>query len=90
MLADGVKSASFLEMTALLTASLEGHDGVAIDRIRYDAARGQFVFSIRSESDAGIEAFRATLDANGLIATDSGGYRRSGEAFIGEMSARLK
>lgn len=89
-LADGVKSASFLEMTALLTASLEGHDGVAIDRIRYDGARGQFVFSIRSTSDAGIEAFRAALDANGVVATDNGGYRRSGEAWIGEMSAGLK
>jgi type II secretion system protein L len=90
ILASGVKSASFLEMTALLTASLEGHEGVAVDRIRYDGARGQFVFSIRSNSDAGIEAFRAALDANGVVATDNGGYRRSGEAWIGEMSAGLK
>ncbi len=90
MLADGVKAASFLEMSARLHASLEGHDGVAIDRIRYDAARGQFMFSIRSNSDAGIEAFRASLDAQGLIAADSGGYRRSGEAWVGEMTARAK
>ena len=90
MLADGVKAASFLEMSARLAAGLEGQDGVAIDRIRYDAARGQFVFSIRSNSDAGIEAFRAALDANGIVATDNGGYRRSGEAWIGEMTARAK
>lgn len=90
VLAEGIKSASFLDMAQRLTASLEGHDGVAIDRIRYDAARGQFAFSIRSNSDAGIEAFRAALDANGLIASDSGGYRRSGEAWVGEMSARAK
>ncbi len=90
ILAEGVKAASFLEMAGRLTAGLEGHDGVAIDRIRYDAARAQFVFSIRSNSDAGIEAFRAALDGQGLVAADSGGYRRSGEAWIGEMSASVK
>ncbi|MEK7265393.1 MAG: type II secretion system protein GspL [Pseudomonadota bacterium] len=90
MLADGVKAASFLEMSARLAASLEGQDGIAIDRIRYDAARGQFMFSIKSNSDAGIEAFRAALDAQGVVAADNGGYRRSGEAWIGEMTARAK
>ncbi|MCB2098655.1 MAG: hypothetical protein KDE05_13555 [Parvularculaceae bacterium] len=90
ILADGGAAASFIDMSSRLTASLEGHDGVAIDRIRYDGARGQFVFSIRSDTDAGIEAFRMALDANGIVASDSGGYRRSGEAWIGEMSARAK
>lgn len=90
MLASGVKAASFMELSARLDASLEGEDGVAIDRIRFDGARGQFTFSIRSNSDAGIEAFRASLEANGLAASDSGGYRRSGDAWIGEMSARAK
>jgi len=90
LLADGVKGATFLEMSARLAAALEGQEGVAIDRIRYDAARGQFLFSIRSNSDAGIEAFRAALDAKGVIASDNGGYRRSGEAWIGEMTARAK
>lgn len=90
ILASGAKSASFLDMTARITASLSGHDGIAVDRIRYDAARGQYVFSVRSASDAGIEAFRSSLDANGVIAADNGGYRRSGEAWIGEMTARAK
>jgi len=90
ILADGVKAASFLEMSTKLTKGLEGRDGVAVDRIRYDGARGQYVLSIRSGSDAGIEAFRASLDAQGLIGTDSGGYRRAGEAWIGEMSASVK
>lgn len=90
ILTEGVKTASFLEMTAMLDRALEPHEGIAIDRLRYDAARGLFAFTIRSNSDAGIEAFRAALDAQGLIAADSGGYRRSGEAWIGEMSARAK
>lgn len=90
MLADEVKAASFLEMSGRLASSLEGNDGVAIDRIRYDGARGQYLFSIRSSTDAGIEAFRASLEAQGLAAIDSGGFRRSGDAWIGEMSARTK
>ena len=90
ILADGVKSASFLDMSARLARSLDGQSGVAIDRIRYDAARGQFVFSIRSDTDAGIESFRSILDANGVVATDNGGYRRAGDAWVGEMSARAK
>jgi type II secretion system protein L len=90
ILAEGAKAASFLDMSARLTASLEGQDGVAIDRVRYDSARGQYVFSIRSNSDAGIEAFRSALAAEGLTGADSGGYRRAGEAWIGEMSASVK
>lgn len=90
ILADGVKAASFLEMSTRLTAGLEGRDGVAVDRIRYDGARGQYVLSIRSDSDAGIEAFRASLGEQGLVGTDSGGYRRAGEAWIGEMSASVR
>lgn len=90
ILAEGAKAASFLDMSARLTASLEGQDGVAIDRVRYDSARGQYLFNIRSNSDAGIEAFRAALAVEGLTAADSGGYRRAGEAWIGEMSASVQ
>lgn len=88
LLAGGAKSAGFLEMTARLTAGLEAHDGVAIERIRYDATRGQYTFSIRSDSDAGIEAFRTGLSQFGVEATDSGGYRRTGDQWVGEMTAR--
>lgn len=88
LLAGGARSAGFLDMTARLTAGLEAHDGVLIERIRYDAARGQYSFSIRSASDAGIEAFRTGLSKFGVEATDNGGYRRTGEQWVGEMTAR--
>lgn len=90
VLSDGVKAASFLDLSARLAGALKDADGVAIDRVRFDGVRGQYMFSIRSNTDAGIEAFRAALDQHGLVATDSGGYRRSGEAWVGEMSARAK
>lgn len=90
LMSNGGATASFLEMSERLTAGLAADEGVAIDRIRYDGARGQYVFSIRSVSDSGIEALRAALDANGVIATDNGGYRRSGDAWVGEMTAKAK
>jgi len=90
LLAGGSKTAGFIEMTARLTAGLETHQGVSIERIRYDAARGQYTFSIRSASDAGIEAFRTGLVRSGLEATDNGGYRRTGDQWVGEMTARVR
>lgn len=88
LLSGGARTAGFLEMTARLTAGLEAHDGVTIERIRFDAARGQYTFSIRSASDAGIEAFRTGLSEFGVEATDNGGYRRTGNQWVGEMTAR--
>lgn len=88
LLSSGAKTAGFLEMTARLTAGLEAHEGVSIERIRFDAARGQYTFSIRSASDAGIEAFRTGLSQFGVEATDNGGYRRTGDQWVGEMTAR--
>jgi type II secretion system protein L len=88
LLSSGTKTAGFLDMTARLTAGLEAHDGVTIERIRFDAARGQYTFSIRSASDAGIEAFRTGLSEFGVEATDNGGYRRTGDQWVGEMTAK--
>ncbi len=90
LLSSGAKTAGFLEMTTRLTAGLEAHDGVLIERIRFDASRGQYTFSIRSASDAGIEAFRTGLVSSGLEATDNGGYRRTGDQWVGEMTARVR
>ncbi len=90
LLSDGAPAAGFLDMTARLTAGLESHDGVSIERIRFDAARGQYVFSIASNSDSGIEAFRTGLVSAGIEASDNGGYRRTGERWVGEMTARAR
>jgi general secretion pathway protein L len=90
LLASGAKTIGFLETTARLTSGLEAHPDISIERIRFDAARGQYVFSIRSTSDAGIEAFRTGLLSLGIEATDNGGYRRNGDLWVGEMTARAR
>jgi type II secretion system protein L len=81
--------ASFLAMSAILGRARDENENVAIDRIRFDEARGVFAFSIRSASDADIEQFRNSLAALGLSAAETGGFRRSGTYWVGEMTARL-
>ncbi|MGE0409365.1 MAG: type II secretion system protein GspL [Amphiplicatus sp.] len=81
---------SFLTLAARFTEALQNTDKIEIERIRFNAARGEFVVSVSSADDAGIEEFKTSLAGLGVTTQDSGGYRRSGEAWTGELSARLQ
>lgn len=87
MLATEGGSPSFVSMSAKLAAALERHEAVSVERIRFDSRRGQFAFTIRSQTDAEIEAFRSTLTAEGLAVRDGGGYRRTNAGWTGELVA---
>ncbi|MEM8936324.1 MAG: type II secretion system protein GspL [Pseudomonadota bacterium] len=82
-------AASFSDISAAISQAVAENDDVTIDRIRFDAARGQFVFSIRSQTDAQIDAFRQTLSQFGVVATETGGFRRSSGYWVGELQASL-
>jgi general secretion pathway protein L len=90
VLASSGEAASFLEINSQLSAALEEIENVAVDRIRYDASRRQFFFNVRSSSDSEIEALRLALEGRGVTAVDNGGYRRSGDAWIGEMAVNAQ
>ncbi|MCA8888762.1 MAG: hypothetical protein KDA46_08040 [Parvularculaceae bacterium] len=90
ILANSGEAASFLEINQLVSAALQDNSNIAIDRIRYDSTRRQFFFNVRSSSNADIEALRADLQGRGLTASDNGGYRRSGDAWVGEMSVSAR
>lgn len=90
LLAGGGGGPSFVALASRLAAALGPKDDVEVDRIRWDAARGDLVISVRTKSDAAIDAFKAALTANGLDAQDNGGFRRDGEEWAGDVSARLK
>lgn len=83
-------SASFLKVSQTIASVIEGSEVLSIDRIRFDSGRSSYVMAIRSQSDGDIEAFRNQLAAVGIIAEDNGGYRRSGNAWVAEMTARLQ
>lgn len=90
MLANGGVGSSFLALASRFGEAVGKHEAVAIDRIRFNAANGEFAVSVRSTTDTGIDELKATLESLGVATQDSGGYRRSGDHWSGELSARLK
>ena len=83
-------AASFIDIARRLEQAVAVHDGISIDRIRFDISRGVFVFSLQSRSNSEIDAFRAGLQSAGLNASDSSGYRRRGAVWVGDMSVSLR
>ena len=81
---------SFIDIARRIEIALGDNDGVSIDRIQFDAARGIFTFSLRSRSNEEIDRFRAALASAGVTASDSTGYRRQGDAWVGDMTARVQ
>ncbi len=81
--------ASFLLIADTLGKALVQHENVAIDRIRFDRTRNMFVFSVRSTSDGEISMFQQTLASMGATSAETGGYRRSGAYWVGEMTVTI-
>ncbi len=81
--------ASFLLIADTLGKALVQHENVAIDRIRFDRTRNMFVFSVRSTSDSEISMFQQTLASLGATSAETGGYRRSGAYWVGEMTVAI-
>ncbi len=76
----------FLRLSAVFNDALGETSEVQIDRLRYDAMRGQLVASLKSADDSNIEALEITLLSRGVRAEDAGGYRRSGNLWVGDMT----
>ena len=89
VLGAGGGAASFLAISDVLGRALAGHEDVSIDRVRFDSARGLYIVSVRSVSDADIAAFQASLEGLGAMAAETGGYRRAGAFWVGEMTVAL-
>lgn len=89
-LSQGGGAQSFLWLASRFSDVLEANESVQIDRIRFNAARGEFVVSITSETDAAIETFKSALAAAGVATQDSGGYRSAGGVWTGELTARAQ
>lgn len=81
--------ASFLLVADTLGKALSAHENVAIDRIRFDRTRNMFVFSVRSTSDGEISSFQETLASLGATSAETGGYRRAGAYWVGEMTVTI-
>lgn len=81
---------SFLVLASRFADAMEKNDTVQIDRIRYNASRNEFVVSVKSQTNSGIEDLKNALAAAGVATQDSGGYRRSGAYWTGDLMARTQ
>lgn len=85
ILASGGAQSVFLPVSTLIATSLEENENVQLDRIRYNAARGEFSVNLRFADISELEALKRTLAARGVTATETGGVLRSGGVFLGEL-----
>lgn len=81
---------TFSRVTSVVGKAAQGFDAVEIARIRYDSAGAAYFISVRSMTDADIEAFKNRLNAGGVAAADNGGYRRIGDIWAGELAVRAQ
>lgn len=85
VLASGRESAQFLPLSTHFAETLEQHDAIQVDRIRYNAARGEFSINLRFADINELESLKQALAARGVSTSEAGGVRRSGNVFIGEL-----
>ncbi|MEM6413998.1 MAG: type II secretion system protein GspL [Pseudomonadota bacterium] len=83
-------ASSFADLSARLSIALKANERVSINRILFDTSRQTYSFTIASDSNSAIDEFRQSLAAAGIVANDASGYRRSGDFWVGEMTASLQ
>lgn len=81
---------SFAGLTAAVAKAAGADAKIEITRLRFDAAQGTYFVSVKSVTDANIEALKSRLAGAGLVVADNGGYRRLGDTWAGELSVRAK
>lgn len=89
VLSTGTTARAFISAIPAITAAIEENETVSVDRIRFDATRRLFVISVRSPSDLAFEDIRNNLSGRGLSVSDQGGYRRSGDFWVGELNVEM-
>lgn len=89
VLAAGGGAPVFLPITTHIADTLSEVEGVQLDRLRYNAERGEYSVNLRFADIAQLDAFKRALEARGVIAAEAGGVRRSGGFYLGEMRVSL-
>jgi general secretion pathway protein L len=89
ILASGGGSASFLALSNSIADSLGENEGVQIDRIRYNAARDEYSVNLRFTEVSELEALKRALEGRGVATAETGGVRRTGNVYLGELRMSL-
>ncbi len=89
ILAAGGGRPVFLALTNSLAEAVDENDGVEIDRIRYNAARGDYSVNLHFVDIAQFEAFKRALASRGLSAAETGGVVRAGAFYRGQLQVNF-
>lgn len=89
VLSSGGSVAQFLPISTYIAETLDEVDGVQIDRIRYNAERGEYSVNLRVADVERLDAFKRVLAARGVTASEAGSVRRSGGYYLGELRMSL-
>lgn len=81
---------SLAALTRSVAEASRADSAVEVSRVRFEAGKGEFHVSVKSLADADIEKFKARLAGAGLAVADSGGYRRNGAVWTGELTVRMR
>ncbi|MEZ5893093.1 MAG: type II secretion system protein GspL [Parvularculaceae bacterium] len=76
---------AFITLTNAVAESTASTGGVEIDRIRYNAQRGEYFVSLHFADIAQFEALKRALSARGVAASEVGSVRRTGGQYFGEL-----
>lgn len=89
LLAEGAADGTFLALSSRVAAAVRAQGGVAVDRVVFSAARREYALVVQAPTDAAIESFKTALREAGVVIEETGGFRRVGEVWSGEIRARL-
>ncbi|MEX6634225.1 type II secretion system protein GspL [Hyphococcus lacteus] len=89
VLAAGGGAPMFMRLTNAVSDSLGESDNIQLDRIRYNAQRGEYAINLRFSDINDLEVLKQNLEARGIIANEAGGVRRSGGIYLGELKVSL-
>ena len=76
---------AFLPITSSLAEGVTESGAVQIQRIRYNAARGEYSVNLQFDDVGDLEVLKQSLTARGLTASETGGLRRIGDGYVGEL-----
>lgn len=84
-----VKTAGFLDLSAILFSGLSGLDDVRVDQLRYNSDNGVLQLRlIYPDFDAATRVENAIRQAGGALTT--GGVREQNGSFVGEATLRME
>ena len=86
ILASNAGAPAFLSLATRFAESLEDNGQIQVDRIRYNAQRGEFSISLRFADINDLEELKQLLAGRGVNATEAGGVRRNGGLYVGELT----